>query len=596
MKFLHILTSSFLISGLFFCSCDKAVQTPDDPTQWVAIDDLKREIDPDNYPTAREDKQVGIFYFLWLGCHGYDTPANNNDVVAPTANDTQSPYNNQAAYNASPDNPHFGGGRVMHHWSEPYFGYYLSNDEWVMRRHAQMLATAGVDVIFFDVTNSFTYLPIVERLCNVYEQIRTEGGNTPQIAFILNSNPGPTLEKLYNEFYKPQHHPDLWYYWDDKPLILTPEEAATEEHKAFFTIRRTWFASHNGEEGKWFGDGHNKWTWADYYPQQAGWAESPDKPEQVSICPATHPHTNHGRSHDGTHQPETADWRSGEGIYFAKEIERALEIDPRFVFITGWNEWTAQRQLFPPNMSFANSYQRDGYTTFFVDQFNEEFSRDLEPTRGSFGDNYYYQMVDFIRRYKGITPITTHSKRHTPTIDGNFTDWKRVVAEYKDYRGDTSPRDAIGWGRIGRYTNNSGRNDIISTKVCSDNEKIYFMVECAEPITTPEDFWMTLYLSTGSDRNWEGFDYAINRHKGALERSQGGWNWEKIADIKYHVTGNAMEMEIPLNQIGITSADKFTIDFKWVDNSCRTGDIKECMDKGDSAPDSRFKYRYRFAK
>ena len=595
-QILQITVTVALTHILWGCHTTENHSPINDFTQLVAIDDLGRKIEPDAYPTTRQDKQVGIFYFLWLGCHGYDTPANNNDVVPPTPNDTQSPYNNQKAYAASPDNPQFGGGTVMHHWNEPYFGYYLSNDEWVMRRHAQMLATAGVDVVFFDVTNAFTYLPIVEKLCNVYEQIRTEGGITPQIAFILNSNPAPTLASLYDNFYKPQHHPDLWYHWEGKPLILAPEDAATDEHKAFFTIRRTWFASHPNPEGEWFGDGHNRWTWADYYPQQAGWTTSPEQPEQVSICPATHPHTNHGRSHDGTSQPSKENWDSARGIYFAKEIDRALEIDPRFVFITGWNEWTAQRQLFPPNMSFANSYQRDGHTTFFVDQFNDEFSRDLEPTRGALGDNYYYQMVDFIRRYKGVTPTTIYTKQHSPKIDGQVSDWKNIKAGYRDYKGDTTPRDAIGWGGIGRYTNNSGRNDIISTKVCSDDENIYFMAECAATITAPEDFWMTLYLSTGTDNNWEGFDYAINRHEGILERSQGGWNWEKIADVKYCVGINTIEIAIPLAQLGITATEKFTVDFKWIDNSCRSGDIKECMTLGDAAPDSRFKYRYRFEK
>ncbi len=40
-----------------------------------------------------------------------------------------------------------------HHWSEPLFGYYVSTDRWVLRKHAEMLADAGVDVVFFDCTN-----------------------------------------------------------------------------------------------------------------------------------------------------------------------------------------------------------------------------------------------------------------------------------------------------------------------------------------------------------------------------------------------------------------------------------------------------------
>jgi hypothetical protein len=35
----------------------------------------------------------------------------------------------------------------MHHWGESAFGYYRSDDPWVLRKHAQMLSDAGVDVI-----------------------------------------------------------------------------------------------------------------------------------------------------------------------------------------------------------------------------------------------------------------------------------------------------------------------------------------------------------------------------------------------------------------------------------------------------------------
>ena len=33
---------------------------------------------------------------------------------------------------------------MYHYWGEPQYGYYLSADPWVLRRHAQLLADAGV--------------------------------------------------------------------------------------------------------------------------------------------------------------------------------------------------------------------------------------------------------------------------------------------------------------------------------------------------------------------------------------------------------------------------------------------------------------------
>ena len=70
-----------------------------DPFSWVAIDGQGNTIDPDygSYPNKGErgGKVVAVFYFLWHGCHGYDTPANYNSVRRPTSSDTKSPYDIQ---------------------------------------------------------------------------------------------------------------------------------------------------------------------------------------------------------------------------------------------------------------------------------------------------------------------------------------------------------------------------------------------------------------------------------------------------------------------------------------------------------------------
>ena len=40
---------------------------------------------------------------------------------------------------------------------------------------------------------------------------------------------------------------------------------------------------------------------------------------------------------------------------------------------------------------------------YFVDEFNMEFNRDIEPMQGGYTDNYYYQLVSNIRKYKGVS-------------------------------------------------------------------------------------------------------------------------------------------------------------------------------------------------
>ena len=61
----------------------------------------------------------------------------------------------------------------------------------------------------------------------------------------------------------------------------------------------------------------------------------------------------------------------------------------------------------------------------------------LSPLRGDFGDNYYYQMADIIRRFKGVSQQPVYSKTHKVSLD-DLSTWEKVDAEYIDDRGDSS--------------------------------------------------------------------------------------------------------------------------------------------------------------
>jgi len=114
---------------------------------WVATDALGRALPTtDAAGPPRAGKTVGIFYFLWLGRHGEQGPFDISKILAedPTA------INNPAS-------PLWGPMHVLHHWGQPLLDYYISDDDFVLRKHAQMLTDAGVDMVVFDVTNQLTY-------------------------------------------------------------------------------------------------------------------------------------------------------------------------------------------------------------------------------------------------------------------------------------------------------------------------------------------------------------------------------------------------------------------------------------------------------
>ena len=547
---------------------------------WTAkYGDDGRQLDFEEYPRSRKNKHIAIFYCMWHGAHGYDdgsgyTP---NETTPPKPTDVNTPYDITKILEKNPDNPQFGPWHVFHHWGEPYLGYYVANDKWVFKKHAQMLTDIGVDTLVIDATNGFHYIPNVKVLCEAFMEVRKNKGKTPQIVFLLNSGADRVFRELCEQFYMayPEFE-ELWFKWEGKPLILVPEGMDYGPMIENFTVRNSWFAS----GGDWFKDGKNKWPWGDYFPQNAGWSDN-SKSEACALMPATHPTTGIGRSYRGgphSYQISSPE-ESKEGIYFHMQMQRALELDPDIVIVTGWNEFIMQRYEPNPNGDVFLGRPTKPGDSIFVDGYTHEYSRDIEPVRGGIGDVYYYYLADFIRRYKGVKPITPTKVRHEIKVDGEFADWQSVRNIYRDDKGDTEHRDHYGYGySLGRLVNKTGRNDIVQTRITTDGENLYFYVKTDEDITpSTDDSWMRLFISTDSRKSgWEGFSYAINTGKKSdgktmLQKSDGGWNWQDVKEVKYRVAGNEMEVAIPLSSLGITNKNYFEIDFKWIDNAAANG-------------------------
>lgn len=534
---------------------------------WTATDALGRRL-PGSTECGlpRKDRYVGVFYFLWLGEHGQGGPYDITKILA-----------------ASQTDPRYGPVGSFHHWGESELGYYLSTDPYVIRKHCAMLTNAGVDTLIFDATNAFTYPANYLKLCAIFSRIRKEGGHTPQICFLTHSHSGKVVQELYDSFYSRNLYSDLWFRWQGKPLILGTPAELTPRLNEYFTVRYCWYG-HDPKD--WFGDGKDRWTWLDPYPQEPGWHEN-GVPEEMSVGIAALALAAVGRSNDGKRQPGGMS-ETGKGIYFAREWERALEVGPKFIFITGWNEWVAMRNIDTKN---GNSY--------FVDEYNQEYSRDAEPMKGGHTDNYYYQMASYIRRFKGVRPLELATGPSKITIDGKFNDWVGVEPEFRDMPGDTEHRNWKGWGSAGPYVNNTGRNDFVRLKVAYDPNYVCFYTETRNVITSrKQPNWMLLFIDADCNPStgWHGYDYLVNYKvtgptTTSLMRTSSGWDWKQVSTVRYQVAGNKMEIRIPRRELGL-SGKKVKLDFHWADNIQKTDDIIEFAVSGDSAPDRRFNYHF----
>ena len=142
------------------------------------------------------------------------------------------------------------------------------------------------------------------------------------------------------------------------------------------------------------------------------------------------------------------------------------------------------------------------------------------------------------------------------------------------------------------FTDDSGRNDIVNMKAVQDENKMYFYVETAQSLSSPDGgAWMTLFINTSGK---EGYDFCINRTapsngETAVERIEGEHRIKSgSASIKY--AGNRLMISVPKSLLDISGDAE--ISFKWADNYV-DGDIYSFYTRGDAAPYGRLNYTFK---
>ncbi|MBR0432691.1 MAG: hypothetical protein IJK15_03190 [Bacteroidaceae bacterium] len=584
---------------------------------WVATDALGRTTPTATEVPLRTDKTrtVGIFYITWHDEGKFNLRAPYGGDVSRTL--AEAPEARLDAY-------HPAWKEWSLHWGEPEAGYFLSQDRWLIRRDLSMLADAGVDVLILDVTNAVLYWSEWEVLFDEMRRMRDLGNRVPQFCFwAFNGNVVSVVTQLYERIYKEERAKDFWFQWQGRPLLLynaEPDHDANgggydagrypQEIRDFFTLRNMWWGYYEwgghryvGTEDNWsFGYEMNDERVAAMAPSALA-SRHQGRLEQMAVTPAQHPISITGKSWrretlepplneydmpDSAYVPwlgRTVSHPEGYGIYFQDRWDEALSVDPDFIYINDWNEWTAGKYVsgFAPGSNTV-----PGPTTFlgrknpfyFVDQYNAEFNRSIQPMRGGYTDNYYMQMVENIRRYKGVRPYpATHGYKQTAT--------------YGDTRGDVLHRDHNGYGGL-HYSDSTGRNDIITANVAVTRKSLAFTATTADALTPATDEkWMLLYLDTdlNAATGWQGFDYLVMQ--GSLFRFDATTSaWQPLALVAITLPSDTtVTYTIPRKLLGLNSS-AMTFDFKWADNPDAPFDIISVSTTGDTAPNRRFRYRF----
>ena len=627
MKRIFILASILLLVSCGKTSVNDSSDLMSDT--WVATDALGRQmplVDSVGKVKTGQERAVGIFYITWHGKGNHDLPGPYTDVTKILSEDPS------ARLDAHHPLWKYG----SYHWGEPEMGYFLSQDEWVMRKDLSMLQDAGVDVLILDVTNGFCYWDEWELLFSTMEKMRQEGNRTPQFTFwSYNGNPVNIVKSLYERYYKENKYSDLWFRWEGKPLLLynaDPSVDANGNYETtaadyppeifdFFTLRNMWWGYYEwgkdhehgpdryvGTEDNWsFGYSMDDLRVAGMTPSELA-SKHAGKVEECAVTPAQHPlgfkgaHIGVGKSWTkGTGEPPLNEYDlpsgnlSAYGLYFQERWEDALAADPSFIYLNDWNEWTAGKYHFGDTWFLG----RENSPFAFVDQYNAEFNRTIQPMKGGYTDNYYMQMAQNIRRYKGVRPIPVNKGLKKINVDGSFSDWDKVKVTYRDTRGDVTFRDGDGYAGL-HYSDSTGRNDIQDSKVALGKDgNVYFYVKCGSdisPCTDPD--WMLLLIDSDQDSGtgWYGYDILVGRKvspdgkTSVMEYDNGAW--KSVCQAEFAVSGKEMEIAVPASALGLSGKKAVSFDFKWADNTGELVDpISLCL-RGDTAPNRRFNYRF----
>ena len=335
--------------------------------------------------------------------------------------------------------------------------------------------------------------------------------------------------------------------------------------------------------------------------------------EQAAVTPAQHPTSLVGKSWSRkAGQPQlneqdlpvptfvpwlgkTVENPEGYGIYFQERWDEAIASDPHFLYINDWNEWTAGKYHPEEGKTYAFLRRQSSYR--FIDQYNPEFNRCVQPMKGGYTDNYYMQMAQNIRRYKGAREVPVSRGLHDVAIDGVFDDWNAIAIEYRDTIGDTFHRDYPGYGGL-HYRDDSGRNDLVTSKVAVGSQHVTFFVETRQALTPHTDRnWMLLLIDADRDHatGWHGYDLLVNRsvvdeRTTTVMRYAEEAGWVEAARVPFCYADKRLELAVPRELFAGTKAE-LSFDFHWCDNPVELKDAISLCTHGDSAPNRRFNYR-----
>jgi hypothetical protein len=243
-------------------------------------------------------------------------------------------------------------------WNGPYhplLGDYKTSDPKIVRQHLHWLRRAGADVLIYDTCRvqpelTLLKLPKQKTLQLLAEELSHQEKETRKLKLVIwmekwNSNPTADEYRFGLEHVRKNlADRDFYYRLDGKPLVLTylngPSPAIDkidQEYKEFFTLRRV-SPSADTPGWKYFGPLGDKECMT-VNPGANGFMEEAFITNVINKQPIdVAAYRQRGKA---------AIEQRADGRYFENQLLKARQVNPKVIFISGWNDWAWCLQIEP---------------------------------------------------------------------------------------------------------------------------------------------------------------------------------------------------------------------------------------------------------
>jgi len=311
-----------------------------------------------------------------------------------------------------------------HWWDEPKLGYYcLSNNDTILRLHAEMLRDAGIDFVYLDITNhpsiedgvvqtNEMILKPLERMLEVWKNVPNAPKIVPWVPIPRSNwnNDGDytgqkdMIRKVIG-YMTNSNYANLWTNFNGRKLILAVDTEGGWQHADDSRIKDI--------EGDMFGNAfvvrkmRGPFTgsmWSFFEPclngafrSTGGYASCNqrivrDNSGALEQIPVTFAYQSPCMNWDSVSTPKFY------GRTFRKQFETVFNYsEVPVVTIATWNEWIVGRS---DSSAIGVGGLNGSKPDCFVDQYNFEYSKDAEPANNDIGYYYYNLMKSCISLYK----------------------------------------------------------------------------------------------------------------------------------------------------------------------------------------------------